>query len=75
MVFESLVRYLAEHFEIDAEDITKETTFEQLRAESEDIVDMFFEMSRQFDFIPDEDELFGIEDVGAMVDLIDRILA
>ena len=48
-----------------------ETTFEQLRAESEDIIDMYFEMSRVFDFMPDEDGLYGIEDVGALVDLIE----
>lgn len=74
MVFESIAKYIAENFEIDEEDITKETTFEQIRAESEDIVDMYFEMSRRFDFIPDEDELYGVEDVGGLVDLIDRII-
>ena len=74
MVFASIADYIAENFDIDREDITKETTFEQIRAESEDVTDMLFEMSRRFDFIPDEDELYGIEDVGALVDLIEGIL-
>ena len=71
MVFEYIAKYIAAHFDTDIEDISKETTFEQLRAESEDIIDMYFEMSRVFDFIPDEDGLYGIEDVGALVDLIE----
>lgn len=71
MVFEYIAKYIAEHFDMNIEDISKETTFEQLRAESEDIIDMYFEMSRVFDFMPDEDGLYGIEDVGALVDLIE----
>ena len=58
----------------EKEDITKETTFEQIRAESEDIVDMLFEMSRRFDFIADEDDLYGIEDVGGLVDLVSSLM-
>ena len=71
MVFEYIAKYIAEHFDMNIEDISKETTFEQLRAESEDIIDMYFEMSRVFDFMPDEDGLYGVEDVGALVDLIE----
>ena len=74
MVFESIAEYISENFEIDKEDITKQTTFEQIRAESEDVVDMLFEMSRRFDFIADEDDLYGIEDVGALVDLIGSLM-
>ena len=75
MVFEALVQYIAQHFEIDKEDITKETTFEEIRAHEEDIVDMLFEMSREFDFIADEEDLYGIEDVGALADLIETIIS
>lgn len=74
MVFESIAEYISQNFEIDKEDITKETTFEQIRAESEDIVDMLFEMSRRFDFIADEDDLCGIEDVGGLVDLVSSLM-
>ena len=74
MVFESIAEYISQNFEIDKEDITKETTFEQIRAESEDIVDMLFEMSRRFDFIADEDDLYGIEDVGGLVDLVNSLM-
>ena len=74
MVFESIAEYISQNFEIDKEDITKETTFEQIRAESEDIVDMLFEMSRRFDFIADEDDLYGIEDVGGLVDLVSSLM-
>ena len=73
MVWETLVDYIAQHFEIDKEDITKETTFEEIRAHEEDIVDMLFEMSRKFDFVADEDDLYGIEDVGTLADLISNL--
>lgn len=73
MVWETLVDYIAQHFETDKEDITKETTFEEIRAHEEDIVDMLFEMSREFDFVADEDDLYGIEDVGTLADLISNL--
>lgn len=74
MIFESLAKYISENFDIDEEDITKETTFEQIRAEEEDVIDMLFEMSREFDFIADEDDLYGITDVGGLVDLIKSLM-
>ena len=74
MIFESLAKYISEHFDIDEEDITKETTFEQIRAEEEDVIDMLFEMSREFDIIADEDDLYGITDVGGLVDLIKSLM-
>ncbi len=74
MIFESLTKYISEHFEIDEEDITNQTTFEQIRAEEEDVIDMLFEMSREFDFIADEDDLYGITDVGGLVDLIKSLM-
>ena len=90
MVFEALVSYIAQNFDIDKEDITRETTFEQFRAESENIVDlyfemsrrfekykstMYFEMSRRFDIIADEDDLYGMETVGELEALIKELIA
>ena len=42
--------------------------------EEEDVIDMLFEMSREFDFIADEDDLYGITDVGGLVDLIKSLM-
>lgn len=75
MVFEALVSYIAQNFDIDKEDITRETTFEQFRAESENIVDLYFEMSRRFDIIADEDDLYGMETVGELEALIKELIA
>ena len=74
MIFESIANYIAENFDVDKEDISKETTFEELHIESEDVVDMLFEMSRVYDFIAEEDDLYGIEDVGGVVDLINSLM-
>ena len=73
MVFERIAKYIAQNFDKDEEDITLETTFESLKMESEDVIDMYFEMSCVFDFMPDEDDLEGIEDVGELASLIERL--
>ncbi len=73
MVLERIAKYIAENYDKDEEDITVETTFESLRMESEDVTDMYFQMSCEFDFIPDEDDLEGIEDVGQLAELIERL--
>jgi acyl carrier protein len=74
MIFEKVVRYIADHFDIDESEITGETTFEELQAQDEDIIDMMFELSREFDIILDEDDLYGITDVGGLVDVIKSVM-
>lgn len=74
MVFEKIAAYIAARFDIDEDNITKETTFEELRAEEEDIIDMMFELSRELDIIVDEDDLFGVTDVGGLVDAVSAIM-
>lgn len=73
MIFEKVAHYIAEHFDIDEEDITGETTFEELQAEQEDIIDMMFELSRELDIIIDEDDLYGVTDVGGLVSVISSL--
>ena len=74
MVFEKIAEYASDKFDKDIEDLTLETTFEELRAEEEDIIDMAFELSREFDIIIEEDDVYGITDLGGLVELINSLM-
>ncbi len=55
MIFERLARILAEQFGLDEEDITDETGFEDLGADSVDLVELSMNL----------EEEFGIDEMGA----------
>ncbi len=74
MVFEAVAEYISDHFDIDKEDISNETTFEELCAEEEDIIDMAFELSRKFNIIIEEDDVFRFSDVGGLVELVNSLM-
>ena len=48
MTFEKVKELLAEHLEIDAEEITEETTFEDLDVDSLDTVEIMMEVEDAF---------------------------
>lgn len=48
MTFEKIRDLLAEHLEMDAEEITEETTFEDLGVDSLDTVEIMMEMEDEF---------------------------
>ncbi|MBO5060305.1 MAG: acyl carrier protein [Clostridia bacterium] len=48
MTLEKIKNLLAEHLEIDAEEITEETTFEDLGVDSLDTVEIMMEMEDEF---------------------------
>ena len=54
MIFEKLTALLAEQFGVEADSITMDTTFEDLGAESLDIVELSMAL----------EEAFGIEEMG-----------
>ena len=54
MIFEKIAALLAEQFSVDADSITMDTTFEDLGADSLDIVEMTMAV----------EEEFGLEDMG-----------
>ncbi|MBQ8525103.1 MAG: acyl carrier protein [Clostridia bacterium] len=49
MTFEKVQNLLAEHLEIDASEITEETTFEDLGIDSLDTVEIMMEMEDEFE--------------------------
>ena len=65
MIFEKIAALLAEQFSVDADSITMDTTFEDLGADSLDIVEMTMAVEEEFGLedMADED-LSGIATVG-----------
>lgn len=70
--FELARKILAEQLDIDAEKITMETNFEEIEADSIDIVEMIMALEDVYDIEFPEDDL---EDYSTMGDLIRDLYA
>ena len=71
MIFEKIAALLAEQFSVDADTITMETTFEELGADSLDIVELTMAVEEEFGLENmDEDDLSGIATVGDLVNYV-----
>ena len=71
MIFEKIAALLAEQFSVDADTITMETTFEELGADSLDIVELTMAVDEEFGLENmDEDDLSGIAVVGDLVNYL-----
>ncbi len=72
MVFEKLTKLIAEHFSIDVEDITMDTSFvEDLNADSIDIMDLMMSVEDEFGLAEvDESAMESIKTVGDVVGYI-----
>ncbi len=68
MIFERLARILAEQFGLDEEDITEETGFEDLGADSVDLVELSMNLEEEFGIEEmGEEDIASIHNVGDMV--------
>lgn len=69
MIFEKLAALIAEQFNIDADSITMETSFfDDLNADSVDIVDLSMVLEEEFDIDElEEEEASSIKTVGDLV--------
>jgi len=71
MIFEKVSTLIAEQFGIEADTITMDTTFEDLGADSLDIVDLSMALEEAFGMEEtDEDDLSGISTVGDLVNYL-----
>lgn len=69
-IFEKVKTLVAEQLGVDAADITIETSFDDLNADSLDVVELIMALEEEFDIeIPDEDAE-KIKTVGDAVDYI-----
>ena len=69
--FERFKKFAIEVLSVDGDKITKESRFaEDLDADSLDLVELVMALEEEFDVAVDEEELDGVETVGAAYDLV-----
>ncbi len=71
MIFNRLKQLLAEQFGLDEEDITEDTGFEELGADSVDLVELSMNLEEEFGIDEmGEEDIAGIHNVGGLVDYL-----
>ena len=71
MIFEKIAALLAEQFGVEADSITMDTSFEDLGADSLEIVELTMAVEEEFGLENmDEDDLSGISVVGDLVNYL-----
>ena len=68
MIFEKVAKLLAEQFGLEADQITEETSFEDLGADSVDIVELSMALEEEFDI-----EEMGEEDLNTILTVGDLV--
>ena len=75
MIFEKIAALLAEQFGVEADSITMDTSFEDLGADSLDIVELTMAVEEEFGLENmDEDDLSGISVEGDLVNYLETKL-
>lgn len=71
MIFERIARLLAEQFGLDEEEITEETGFEDLGADSVDLVELSMNLEEEFGIDEmGEEDIASIHNVGDLVNYL-----
>lgn len=71
MIFDRLAKLLAEQFGLDVEEITEDTGFEDLGADSVDLVELSMNLEEEFDIEEmTEEDIASIHTVGDMVNYL-----
>ena len=71
MIFDRLVKLLSEQFGLEAEDITEDTGFEELGADSVDLVELSMSLEEEFDIDEvGEEDIASIHNVGDLVNYL-----
>ena len=75
MIYERLVKLLSEQFGLEAEDITEDTGFEDLGADSVDLVELSMSLEEEFDIDEmGEEDIASIHNVGDLVSYLQKKL-
>ena len=72
-IFKKVVEIVADKLDIDAKEITPETTFEDLGADSLDIVELVMALEEEFDLEISDDDADKISSIGDAVATLKRI--
>ena len=74
MVLEQLLDLIAEMFHLDAEDLSEDTSFEDLGAEDMDIAELVLAVEDAFDMDISTEEANGLRTVADLLDLVEAAI-
>ncbi len=75
MIFDRLARLLSEQFGLETEDITEDTGFEELGADSVDLVELSMNLEEEFGIEEmGEEDIISIHNVGDLVNYLQKKL-
>jgi len=75
MIFERLVKLLSEQFGLEPEDISEDTGFEELGADSVDLVELSMNLEEEFGIDEmGEEDIASIHNVGDLVNYLQKKL-
>lgn len=69
-VFEKMTALIAETLEVDADELSEDTSMADLGADSFDMLELVTSMEDEFEISVDEDSLGALETIGDAIDLI-----
>lgn len=69
-VFEKMTTLIAETLEVDADELSEDTSMADLGADSFDMLELVTSMEDEFEISVDEDSLGALETIGDAIDLI-----
>lgn len=72
---QTVIQLVGEHFETQTDEITSETQFSVLDADSLDLVDLINEIEGEFGISVEDEDVDGISTVADVVRLVEEYLA
>jgi acyl carrier protein len=74
-VADRVIAVIARVRKVPPEDVTPDTTFEQLSIDSLGIIDLLFELEEEFDIEIPDDEALRMENIGEVISSLEEFLA
>lgn len=75
MVLEKVITFISEQFLIEEENVSEDTTFDELGADEDDINEIVHAVEGEFEIKLHEDEIIRISDVSDLVRIIETAIA
>ncbi|MFY9198596.1 MAG: acyl carrier protein [Acutalibacteraceae bacterium] len=74
MVLEKVISIMADHLNMDEDDITEELTFEELGADEMDIAEIVLALESEFEIEILDEEVMKLNEVNDLVDIIETAI-
>ena len=72
MVLDKIIALVAEHFQMQEQELSEDTLFEEIGADDMDIADLVMAMEDEFDMDISIDEANALRTIGDLTDLAER---